>query len=200
MSRNRMPGKCQGRVSVVLLLLCHLACADNLEKETPYQKDRKEQQAKIASARPNLSAEETFRQYFGAMQHGDFAKASQFVHEDALKSLKAKTLNALRVASRQRCSEFLRRAGIQSIPALQHTPPHAFFEAVMKDGELVKTYLAHLRDERIESVKANETGDATELRAQFKTAPEETISLLLVTGVRSRQWKMVLIPPFDEPR
>lgn len=197
MSCHRVRIRSRDWISVVFLLSCRLVCADNLEKETPYQKNRKDQQARIAVARPSLSAAETFGRYFEAMQHSDFAKASQFVHDDALKSLKAKTLSALRAASRQRCAQFLRRTGIKSIPDLQHMPPHAFFEAVMKDGELVKTYLAQLRSDHIESVQAKENGDAAELRIRFKTAPEETVSLLVVTGAASRQWKMVLIPQFD---
>ena len=116
-----------------MAMLGSVVFAADLESEGLYKKDLRDRRERIAKLPATISGEETFRRYFEAMKSGEFVKASQYIHDDALGSLKAKTLNALRDASRSRRAEFCKRADIKSIPILQHTPIHAFFEAVMRD-------------------------------------------------------------------
>lgn len=182
---------------LVLALLAGVVAASAVEKETPYQKDRRERQARIEATPPKFSSEQTYRLYFAAMQNSQWVRAAELLHRDALDALKAKTLAALREAPRSRRAEFCQRAEIGSIPQLQHTPPLAFFRAVMRDGQLVKTYLARLRGAEIESIHAEEHAAAAQLRIFYRNGTEEDVSAVRVIGAQSQEWRLVVIPPLD---
>ncbi len=184
------------RVFAAFLLLVITAVAADPSK-TEAVKDRKARLARVESSPPIMSPEEAFRSYDEAMRAGEWVRGAQFLHEDALRGLKAKTLRVLRDAPRSRVSKFLKSAGINSTHDLQRTPPHAFFEAVMRDAELVKKYVDQIRDDPPESITAREDNETAEILVKFKSGREVTFTAHVVTNNLVRNWRMVIIPSFD---